>query len=110
MEGEVDNGGFQQYFENNGKDYAIFAIEGYKRINRNEHAMLVQESLNRWKQRNILIKVISTSIGLISRQKPPRPLEKIDDDFYSLSENLDRNDLELEMMKLIDTCPELFGK
>lgn len=110
LEGEVDNGGFQQYFENNGKDYAIFAIEGFKKINRNEHAILVQEGLNRWKQKNVFIKLISLTVGLFKQKKIPRHFEKIDDDFYNLSENLNRNDLELEMTKLMNSCPELFTK
>lgn len=107
LEGEVDNGGFQQYFDNNGKGYTIFAIEGYRKINRHKHAILVQEALYSWGV-NIFGKIASRTIGLIRIKKIPRSLEKIDNDFYSLSENLDRNDLELKMTKLINSCPELF--
>jgi hypothetical protein len=45
LEGEVENGGFNQYFFNIASDYALEALDGYKRIGAVDHATLVRQAI-----------------------------------------------------------------
>lgn len=45
LEGEVGNGGFNQYFFSVASDYALEALVGYRRFGAVEHAALVREAI-----------------------------------------------------------------
>jgi hypothetical protein len=45
LEGEVENGGFNQYFYNVSSDYALEALAGYKLIGATEHAQIVRDAI-----------------------------------------------------------------
>jgi hypothetical protein len=45
LEGEVENGGFNQYFYNVSSDYALEALAGYQEIGAVEHAQIVRHAI-----------------------------------------------------------------
>jgi hypothetical protein len=45
LEGEVENGGFNQYFYNVSSDYALEVLAGYRAIGAREHARIVHEAI-----------------------------------------------------------------
>jgi hypothetical protein len=46
LEGEVENGGFNQYFYNVSSDYALEALAGYTMIGATEHAKIVRKAID----------------------------------------------------------------
>lgn len=46
LEEEVDNGGFNQYFFNIASDFALEALEGYRRFGAIEHARLLRRAID----------------------------------------------------------------
>jgi hypothetical protein len=47
LEGEVDNGGFSQFFWNASRVYGLDAIEGYKRLGAHDKAEIVEEAVKK---------------------------------------------------------------
>jgi hypothetical protein len=45
LEGEVESGGFNQYFYNSSSDYALEALQGYQVIGAREHARLLRHAI-----------------------------------------------------------------
>lgn len=45
LEGEVETGGFNQYFFSVSSDYALEALQGYRRIGAIEHARLLRRAI-----------------------------------------------------------------
>lgn len=45
LEGEVESGGFNQYFYNSSSDYALEALAGYRAIGAAEHARQLQKAI-----------------------------------------------------------------
>jgi hypothetical protein len=46
LEGEVENGGFNQYFFSTSSDYVLEALHGYRRIGALDHARLIRKAIN----------------------------------------------------------------
>jgi hypothetical protein len=45
LEGEVESGGFNQYFYNSSSDFALEALAGYQEIGATEHAALLRKAI-----------------------------------------------------------------
>lgn len=89
LEGEVNNGGFNQYYYNSSGQFARLAPDALKLVGATQFATLTQaanEMYTKEKQR-ITKHQDGTSEGF-SKSYDNNPLEKFDDQFYKLKEPL----------------------
>ena len=91
LDGEVNNGGFEQFYFNSSGDYAYFVPSALNLINANQTAEIVQEanqefgpqgpSRNRDDRQELL--------ELLSADEDERLFDSYDKRFYSCHDNLD---------------------
>lgn len=107
VEGEVNNGGFNQYYWNKSGEFANEAVEAFEFFSATKHAALMREAnqvhaqeaaeIQRFKDRNTL--------EAFSESYKVTKLGPLDDRFYKLDEDLSK----LRIAK-IRSSPELFSK
>lgn len=107
VEGEVNNGGFNQYYWNTNDHFAADAVEAFRYFSATEHALLMEEAnrvrsqeletIQRFKDRDTL--------KAFSESYEESKLGPLDDRFYALKENLSA----LRIAK-IRSAPELFSE
>ncbi len=73
LEGEVQNGGYDQFFLNNGLEYGQIALAGLKRIGATEFANLTQKAIEIYKNQDSKFK---------NKRNPD--FNELDDEFYDL--------------------------
>lgn len=73
LEGEVKNGGYDQFFLNNGLEYGQIALAGLKRIGATEFANLTQKAIEIYKNQDSEFK---------NKRNPD--FNELDDEFYDL--------------------------
>lgn len=73
LEGEVQNGGYDQFFLNNGLEYGQIALAGLKRIGATEFSNLTQKAIEIYKNQNSEFK---------NKRNPD--FNELDDEFYDL--------------------------
>lgn len=73
LEGEVQNGGYDQFFLNNGLEYGQMALAGLKRIGATEFANLTQKAIEIYKNQNSEFE---------NKRNPD--FNELDDEFYDL--------------------------
>ena len=73
LEGEVQNGGYDQFFLNNGLEYGQIALAGLKRIGATEFANLTQKAIEIYKNQDSEFK---------NKRNPD--FNELDDEFYDL--------------------------
>lgn len=92
LEGEVNNGGFNQYFYNSAGDFKKEALEGLEHIGATENAKLLSEAIhiyNREKEMHDRVKKKGT-IKAFSESYDETELTNLDERFYSLAEDLSK--------------------
>ncbi|KSA15147.1 hypothetical protein I600_1758 [Maribacter dokdonensis DSW-8] len=73
LESEVHNGGFDQFFHNNGLDYGFNAVNGLSRIKAEDYLVVTKKAIEVFKNQNDEF------------QKKRNPdFDSLDDDFYDL--------------------------
>jgi hypothetical protein len=80
VEGEVYNGGFNQYFWNPSGQFRREALEGYTLLGANEHAAIVQEALPVWSEadfRDLLSILGCAGYGWLRPEGVRRELQKM---------------------------------
>lgn len=90
MEGEVNNGGFVQYFWNTENEFSQMALEGLQLIGAQKHADLMQRAMQIYKKeagqyfqpRN------RGSVDSFAQAEKNSALNRVDAEFYELTENL----------------------
>jgi hypothetical protein len=89
VEGEVNNGGFNQYFWNSSGKFQAEALEGYKLLGATEHEKLMAEAIKVHKSIENKLKVQQDkgTIQAFSDSYKDNPLNKLDDQFYGLKED-----------------------
>lgn len=78
LESEVQNGGFDQFFENNGIEWGDIALNGLKRIDAIDFAILTEKAIEIYKNQDSEFE---------SKRNPD--FDDLDDEFYDL-EGLDK--------------------
>ncbi|MFC5681852.1 DMP19 family protein [Flavobacterium sp. MAHUQ-51] len=73
LKGEVQNGGYDQFFLNNGPEYGQIALAGLKRIGATEFANLTQKAIEIYKNQDLKFK---------DKRNPE--FNALDDEFYDL--------------------------
>lgn len=89
LEGEVENGGFNQYFFSIASDYALEALSGYRRFGARDHAALLREAIaiyHRERWFHFRIKLRRSLESFFDSYKYTR-LSEIDAVFYVLDED-----------------------
>lgn len=107
VEAEVNNGGFEQYFDNSRGLFAKEAILTFKLIGAKKHAVLMRRAIAAYVRENPKqkrIKVDKAVKGYLKKYKDA-DLGKVDDAFYGIKENLS----ELRI-KYIRAHPGEFGQ
>jgi hypothetical protein len=111
LEGEINNGGFNQYFYNfsSSGQYAEEARDGFMLINANKHADLTQKAIDViLKNAKKLSKFKDGTLESFSKSYENNPLNPLDDEFYALGkfENLS----ELRIKYIRDHLSEFIDK
>jgi hypothetical protein len=90
VEGEVDNGGFNQYFWNPSGAFRIEALEGYKLIGATQHEQIMAEAIKVYAAIESKLKQQQEkgTLKAFSDSYKDNPLNKLDDQFYELKENV----------------------
>jgi hypothetical protein len=111
LEGEINNGGFNQYFYNfsSSGQYAEEARDGFMLINANKHADLTQKAIDvMLKNAKKLSKFKDGTLESFSKSYENNPLNPLDSEFYALGkiENLS----ELRIKYIRDHLSEFIDK
>ncbi|MFQ5770430.1 MAG: DUF4375 domain-containing protein [bacterium] len=104
--GQVCNGGFIQFYENTTGKPAPLAVSGFQAIGRNDFVMIVDESMHR-----AIIeypKLAKQHLKIQTVESEVRSFDELDEAYFDLSHAEDINWLELEMIKLVASRPDIF--
>lgn len=99
VDGQVNNGGFLQYYENMGGVPTPFAIEGFRAIGREHLASIVEESLA--SAFRFFPELLSKNIAPPTFAGSPRSLDELDATYYEANKREERCWLDLAMAKLV---------
>jgi hypothetical protein len=89
LEGEVENGGFNQYFYNVSSDYALEALAGYRAIGALEHARVLREAIDTYhRERWFHFRVkLRHSLDAFFDSHQHTNLARVDSDFHELEDD-----------------------
>ncbi|WP_422081175.1 DMP19 family protein [Ulvibacterium sp.] len=73
LKGDVQNGGYDQFFHNNGLEYGLTALAGFKRIRANDFANVTEKAIEVFKNQDSEFK---------NKRNPD--FDNLDDEFYDL--------------------------
>lgn len=102
LEGEVNNGGFNQYFYNfsSSGQYAEEARDGFKLIGAKKHAELVQKAIDTvMKNAKHLSKFKDGTLESFSKSYENNPLNDLDKEFYNLDKAEKISELRIKYIK-----------
>jgi hypothetical protein len=102
LEGEVNNGGFNQYFYNfaSSGQYAEEARDGFKLIGANKLADLTQRAIDMvMKNAKHLSKFKDGTLESFSKSYEDNPLNDFDDEFYELDKTENISQLRIKYIK-----------
>lgn len=101
VEGEVNNGGFSQYFWNSASQFAKEAYYGFLAIGAKEFAKLMAEGMNLYIKHHAQIKKLQENGSLdgYTELENQEIFNGLDDKFYSLQEKEDIMKLRMEYIK-----------
>jgi hypothetical protein len=100
LEMQVNNGGFNQYFYNEGEEFTGVAIEGLRLIGANRIAALVTEAVETYmKHMEQITKMQDGSLMGFSESYKDNPLNDFDKEFYSLNQEESLIDLLVEYVR-----------
>jgi hypothetical protein len=100
LEGEVNNGGFNQYYFNSDGVFAQMALDGCRRIKANKFADLVSRANNVYQEnKERLAAYDDGSMESFSKSYKDNPLNKFDDDFYDLEKKENISKLRIKYIR-----------
>jgi uncharacterized membrane-anchored protein YjiN (DUF445 family) len=102
LEGEVNNGGFNQYFYNfaSSGQYAEEARDGFKLINAIKHAALTQKAIDViLKNAKKLSKFKDGTLESFSKSYENNPLNPLDNEFYGLGKIENLSELRIKYIR-----------
>jgi hypothetical protein len=100
LEGEVNNGGFNQFYENSSRQYADLIPDALKLIGATKFADLVQRANVTYKDDNEVIrKHMDGTLEGFSKSYENNPLNKFDNEFYALYQLEDLQKLQVEFVR-----------
>jgi len=90
VDGEVYNGGFNQYFWNSSGKYKLIALEGFKLLGAPEHSKLMAEAIQLQEQQEAKISRLRANGTLkdFSESYKDNPLNALDTSYYALKEDV----------------------
>lgn len=98
VEDEVNNGGFNQFYENSSGQFANDMEAAFKAIGALKYANLVHRANVIYKKNKTQItKYMDGTVEGFSKSYEDNPLNKLDDEFYALKEDL--NQLKIDFIK-----------
>lgn len=100
LEGEVNNGGFNQFYCNPSGQYANLLPDALRLIKAPKFANLMERANATYKEDfAIITKYIDGSLEGFSKSYKDNPLNKFDDEFYALYQTEDLQKLQLEFVR-----------
>lgn len=108
VDGQVCNGGFEQFYDNTGGAAACFAIAGYRMIGRHDFAAIVAESLVYAKVLPEFQSALPDCEDALLKDLLPRPFEELDTAYYALRHVEKSSWLEAAIIDLVLTRTESF--
>lgn len=100
LEGEVNNGGFNQFYFNSSGEFSLLVPEALKLIGAPKFSDLVKRANSTYKSE--YDKITEHQDGTIegfSKSYENNPLDKYDDEFYELYENENLNDIQIKFIR-----------
>jgi hypothetical protein len=90
VEGEVNNGGFNQYFWNASGKFKLVALDGFKLLGASEHCELMAEAIRLQEQQEAKLSQLRRNGTLkdFSESYKDNPLNALDTRFYALTEDV----------------------
>lgn len=100
LEGEINNGGFNQYYFNSSGEFADLAPDALKLVKANKFAELVNKAnmLYKKEHKNITKNQDGTLEGF-GKSYDDNPLNELDDEFYDLYKTEKLEDLQIEYIR-----------
>jgi hypothetical protein len=108
VDGQVCNGGFEQYYDNTGGAAACLAMAGYRMIGRQDFAAIVAESLAHAQTLPEFRARLPNCEGIPLKSLPARPFEELDEAYYTLKRAEKSNWLEAAIIDLVLAHTEAF--
>jgi len=100
VEGEVNNGGFNQFYFNSSGLYAHLAPEAFKLVGADKLAELMQRANNVYESNIVSIKSLQDgTLRGFSESYKDNPLKKLDHEFYDLSKTEALYQLQINFIK-----------
>ncbi|WP_433832103.1 DMP19 family protein [Flavobacterium anhuiense] len=87
LEGEVNNGGFNQFYFNSDEEFGQMAEDGFQIIGLKQYADLTHEANQIYKENKVRLQQYEDgTVKSFSESYEDNPLNKVDDKFYDLQE------------------------
>jgi uncharacterized protein DUF4375 len=104
VDAEVKNGGFNQYFWNNGGGMAAAAVEGFRLLGTQDHAALMLKAVAIWEQEREGLEHLEAegTLEAFSEADESTALGELDAPYYDLA------DIEAVHIQFIRAHPEMF--
>ncbi len=100
LEGEVNNGGFNQFYYNSSGQFAKMAEIGFKTIGAEKYAELTYHANKIFvENKNRLEKFDDGSLESFSESYKDNPLNKLDDEFYELGSKENISELRIKYIR-----------
>ena len=100
VEGEVNNGGFNQFYFNSSGQYAQLAPEAFKLVGADKLAEVMLRTNNIYETNKKSIKRLQDgTLEGFNESYKDNPLNKLDHEFYELSKTEDLNQLQISFIK-----------
>jgi len=100
VEGEVNNGGFNQFYFNSSGQYAKLAPEAFKLVGADKYAELMQRANNTYQSnKKSIIKSQDGTLEGFSESYKDNPLNELDNEFYELYKIEDLSQLQINFIR-----------
>lgn len=100
LEGQVNNGGFNQFYYNSSGQFANLVEQAYEIIGANKYAELVKRANEIFiKNKHQIIKQWNSSLEGFSKSYSNNPLNDFDNEFYDLSKKEDLSGLKISFIR-----------
>lgn len=100
LEGEVNNGGFNQFYFNSSGQFAEMAVNGYKLIKAKKYTELVFRANKIYEENKERLAIFNDgSVERFSESYKDNPLNKLDDEFYDLEKNESTGGLRIKYIR-----------
>ncbi len=100
LEGEVNNGGFNQFYFNSSGQYAEMAVIGFKTIGAEKYAKLTARANKIYSEnKERLAEFDDGTLESFSESYKDNPLNKLDDEFYELGDQENISELRIKYIR-----------